>query len=204
MPIVVVRFPKVKSAPNSRSRQCPYCSSTIIQSWGQMTKEVRNSQAQEITIYRFRCCKCGRLSRSYPEGVDRSLFSQRVLHLAALTYAMGLSVKDVTEAFSNLGIDLSRMTIYRAGNEMTLQLNPVGRKKYEQVYLMEKTHTQRDKLRGGVRLIMDLGSGKYVVLGILDEYNPKTVRTWLEPICQNIGAEVYVLETGRLPLMVAE
>lgn len=201
MPIVVIRFPMVENTPNGRSRECPYCGSGIIQSWGQMTKTVRDSQAQEITVYRYRCCKCGRTFRAYPEGVDRSVFSQRMLHLAALTFAMGLSVREVTEVFENLGIPLSRMTIYRAGNEMAERLDPGGKRKYQQIYLMEKTQTQRDRLRGGVRLIIDMSQGKYIVLGILDEYNPKTVQSWLEPVCRYIGAEVYVMETGRLSLI---
>jgi transposase-like protein len=163
-----------------------------------MTKSVRDSNTQEITIYRYRCCKCGRTFRAYPEGVDRSLFSRRMTHLAALTFAMGLSVKEVTDIFNNLGIDLSRMTIYRVGHEMAVQLDPTGQRKYQQVFLLEKSQTQRERLRGGVRLIIDLGSGKYVVLGILDEYNPKTVQGWLEPVCRGIGAEVYVMDTGKL------
>lgn len=204
MSIVVLRFPNVETSPNGRSRQCPYCGSTIIQSWGQIAKLVRDSAAQEITIHRYRCCKCGRTFRSYPVGVDRSLLSQRMHHLAALTFALGLSVKEVSEVFTALGINLSRMTIYRDGRDMANRLDPSGQRKYRQVFLMEKTHTQRERLRGGVRLIIDLGQGKYVVLGILDEYNPRTVQVWLEPVCREIGAEVSVVETGKLQARVSQ
>ncbi|HEX9014154.1 MAG TPA: hypothetical protein VF813_11575 [Anaerolineaceae bacterium] len=169
-----------------------------------MAKTLRDSHEQEIIIHRYRCCKCGRTFRSYPEGVDRSLLSQRVHHLAALTFAMGLSVKEVTEVFTNLGINLSRMTVYRDGRDMAMRLDPLGRRKYQQVFLMEKTHTQRERLRGGVRLIIDLGQGNYVVLGILDEYNPRSVQGWLEPVCRDIGAEVYVVDTGKLQVHVQQ
>jgi DNA-directed RNA polymerase subunit RPC12/RpoP len=204
MSLLVLRFPNVETAPNGRSRQCPYCGSAIIQSWGQIAKMVRDSAAQEITIHRYRCCKCGRTFRTYPEGVDRSLLSLRMHNLAALTFAMGLSVKDVTEVFSALGINLSRMTIYRDGHDMANRLDPDGQRKYNQVFLMEKSHTQRERLRGGVRLIIDLGQGNYVVLGILDEYNPRAVQGWLEPVCREIGAEVSIVETGKLNARVSQ
>ncbi len=198
MAIVVVRFPHVASAPSGKSRQCPHCGSAILQNWGQTSRPVRDADMREITIYRFRCCNCGRTFRLYPDGADRSTISQRMLNLAALTFAIGLSVKEVGDLFDNLGVTLSRMTIYRAGHQMVDRLGYSGGRKYQEVYLMEKTHTQRDKLRGGVRLIMDVGRGKYVVLGILDEYNPHTVQNWLQPVCHDIGAEVYVLDTGKL------
>lgn len=203
MAIVVVRFPHVEAAPHGRSRQCPHCGSNILQNWGQTSRPVRDADAQEITIYRFRCCKCGRTFRTYPEGTDRSNISQRMLNLAALTFAIGLSVKEVGDIFDNLGVTLSRMTIYRAGHQMVDRLGYSGGRKYQEVYLMEKTQTQRERLRAGVRLIMDVGRGKYVVLGILDEYNPHTVQNWLQPVCRDIGAEVYVMDTGKLQQQVS-
>jgi len=198
MSIVLLRFPSVETAPNNRSRQCPYCESKIIQSWGQQSKTIRDSEAQEIVIHRYRCCNCGRTFRTYPEGVDRSLLSQRMHNLAALTFAMGLSVKQVTEAFSKLGINMSRMTVYRDGREMAGRLDQQGVRQYKQIYLMERTQITHDWLRAGVRLIIDVGPGQYLVLGILDEYNPRAVQHWLEPVCRDIGAQVTVMETGRL------
>jgi len=172
-----------------------------VQSWGQQAKSVRDSQAQEIIIHRYRCCNCGRTFRTYPEGIDRSVLSQRMHHLAALTFAIGLSVKQVSEVFSGLGINLSRMTIYRDGREMACRLDQQGMAKFKQVYVMERAHLVPGGKRTGVRLVIDLGPGRYVVIGILDEYNPRTVQTWLEPVCRDIGAQVSVLETGRLNLL---
>ena len=48
------------------------------------------------------------------------------------------------------------------------------------------------------RLVIDLGPGRHIVLGILDEYNPRAVAGWLEPICAEIGAQVYTMDTGKL------
>ncbi|HEY9088929.1 MAG TPA: hypothetical protein VIO36_12225 [Anaerolineaceae bacterium] len=204
MSIVLLRFPGVETTPNGKSRRCPYCDSTIIQSWGQQFKSVRDSQTQEIIIHRYRCCTCGRTFRTYPEGIDRSLLSQRMHNLAALTFAMGLSVRQVSEAFANLGINMSRMTIYRDGREMALKFNQQGMSKYKQIYLMERTHITQDKLRAGVRLVIDLGPGRHIVLGILDEYNPRAVAGWLEPICAEIGAQVYTMDTGKLSSISAD
>lgn len=198
MSIVLLRFPGVETAPNNRSRQCPYCESKIIQSWGQQYKSIRDSEAMEIVIHRYRCCNCGRTFRTYPEGADRSLLSQRMHNLAALTFAMGLSVKQVSEAFSNLGINMSRMTIYRDGREMAGRLDQQGVRRFKQIFLMQHNQISHEWLRAGVRLVIDIGPGRYLVLGILDEYNPRAVQGWLEPVCRDIGAQVSVMETGRL------
>lgn len=198
MSIVFLRFPNVQSAPNRRTRRCPYCDSAIVQSWGQQAKTVRDSQAQEITIHRYRCCACGRTFRTYPDGIDRSLLSQRMHHLAALTIAMGLSVRQVCEVFSGLGISMSRMTIYRDGREMALRLGLDGERRFKQVYIIEAAQIIPGGVRAGVRLVIDLGPGRVVALGILDEFNPHAVHGWLEPLCREIGAQVTVIETGRL------
>ncbi len=198
MAIVFLRFPNLQSTPNRQTRRCPYCGSVIVQSWGQQAKTVRDSQAQEITIHRYRCCNCNRTFRAYPEGIDRSLLSQRMHHLAALTVAMGLSVRQVSEVFSDMGISMSRMTIYRDGREMALRLGLDGERRFKQIFIMEPAQIIPGGARAGVRLVIDLGPGRMLALGILDEFNPHAVHGWLEPLCQEIGAQVTILETGRL------
>ena len=47
-------------------------------------------------------------------------------------------------------------------------------------------------------MVIDLGHGKPLVLGVLDEHNPRVVHSWLEPIVSEIDVQVSLLETGYL------
>jgi hypothetical protein len=198
MPIVVLHFPTIEEPSQGRKRRCPYCEGDMLQSWGKVSKLVRDSHHQKIILHRFRCCQCGHTFRDYPQGVDHSFLSTRMQNLAALTFALGLSVKQVGEAFASLGLSLSDMTIYRHGREMVTRLDPSGRRKYEFVYLMQNCPTPSECPPTGVVLQINLGPGETIVLNILDEYNPRIVQRWLEPVCREMGVEISLLEPDHL------
>lgn len=198
MPVVVLNFPAIEEPSQGHKRRCPYCEGDMLQGWGKVSKSVRDSQNQKITFHRFRCCQCGHTFRDYPQGVDRSFFSTRMQNLAALTFALGLSVKQVSAAFTSLGLKLSDMTIYRHGRVMVNRLHPHGRRKYEYVSLMQNCPTPSESLQTGVVLQINLDPGKTIVLNILDEYNPRNVQRWLEPVCREMGIEISLLEPDHL------
>jgi hypothetical protein len=37
-----------------------------------VNKAVRDTRARKIRVYRYRCCRCKRTFRHYPEGVTRA------------------------------------------------------------------------------------------------------------------------------------
>jgi hypothetical protein len=47
---------------------------------------------------------------------------------------------------------------------------------------------------------VDFGVGKYTILGTLNEYNPVSVKAWLEPLIQDTNIRVMELGTGKLDL----
>lgn len=199
MPIVLLHLPELNTEYSDRPRHCPYCGSQILQRWGRVAKTVRDKEEDITEILRYRCGDCERTFRFYPEGIDRSEQTLRIRQLAALAWAMGLSVRDVVEVFDELGVNLSRMTVWREGKEMAERLRSDGKtaslmKRYtiDPVYL----HNVSSKL--GVVIAIDLGGGKSVVLGTLDEHDPRLVKAWLEVLVSDLNIEVSVLGTSKL------
>lgn len=45
-----------------------------------------------------------------------------------------------------------------------------------------------------VLVAVDLGEGKPVGIGYVDEYNPQAVRRWLEPLVKRLGVSVIVTD----------
>ena len=110
-----VRFtlPQVKDYPDSRPSACPHCRSVFLNRHGKVTKRVTDLYISEVSVIRYRCTDCLRTFRHYPEGVDRHDQSLRLRGLAALGWALGLSLRSVSHLLAALGCRLSRMSVWR-------------------------------------------------------------------------------------------
>ena len=47
-------------------------------------------------------------------------------------------------------------------------------------------------------IIIDPGYGNPVVLGALDEYDPRKVKIWLKPLLEEVDIEISLMETDYL------
>ena len=113
MPRVRFTLPQVKLYPDTRPSACPHCGSVYLNRHGPVTKPISDLYVDEVKAHRYRCCNCGRTFRHYPQGVDRHNQSHRLRGLAALSWALGLSLRSVSYLFGALGCDLSRMSVWR-------------------------------------------------------------------------------------------
>jgi transposase len=198
MPIVLLRLPKTEMNIDSRPRHCPYCGSPILQGWGKVPRTVRDKHEHTTEIPRYRCSECERTFRFYPTGVDRSEQTQRIKQLAALAWAMGLSVRDVVEVMDDLGVNLSRMTVWREGRALAERFDKQGKTGSLKRYSIDPIYIHKISTRLGVVVAIDLGDGRSVVLGTLNEHNPKIVRDWLEGLVADLEIDVSIMETSRL------
>ncbi len=198
MPVVLLRFPELVDGPDERPRQCPHCSSQILQRWGRVARKIQDTDGCEVEMYRYRCGMCGRTFRGYPRGVDQNNWTVRLRYLAALAWVLGLSSREVAGFFQNLGIDLSHVTIWRYGQEMLAEDDDPQSACRTRKYTLDKTFIRHVSPRLGVVILVDLGNGHYQVLGTVDEYNPREVKSWLEPMLRDTDIQVSCLETGVL------
>src|SRR5512140_917306 len=113
MSIVILQLPEVKTSRADRPSKCPYCGGDIFQRWGQIHKPLRDTQIKAVQVYRYRCNRCRRTFRHYPEGVDRASQSLRLRQLASLSWVLGLSYRGVVGVFAAFGVELARMSAWR-------------------------------------------------------------------------------------------
>lgn len=200
MPVVVVRLPDSKVNPDERPERCPYCHSQVLQGWGQAPRSIQDVQPTPAEIHRYRCSNCGRTFRHYPKGVDRNAQSLRVRKLAALAWVMGISSRDVVDLFRALGIELNRMTVWREGRELARELQERTPQDLWKKYTLDPVYLPGVSPRFGVVLVLDVGLDKRLVLGTMDEYNPRNVKAWLEQLAPGFDFQVSVVTTDFLSL----
>jgi hypothetical protein len=82
---------------------------------GTLTKPVRDLHLQQIAAQRYPYSHCRHTFHVYPDGVDRATQTLRLRHLAALTWALGLSTRAVIAIFAAFGLDVSRKKVWRDG-----------------------------------------------------------------------------------------
>jgi DNA-directed RNA polymerase subunit RPC12/RpoP len=196
MPIVKLRLPEIEKHQDDRPQRCPYCNSPVLQRWGRISKSVTDKGEQVTGGYRYRCCECQRTFRGYPAEVDRSNQSKRIRRLAAIAIALGMSSREAADLFAKLGITLSHTTIWRDGRELRAQFN--GHTKKLKRYTLDTNYIHRISNKLGVVIVLELWQGEYRVLGTVDEYNPRTVKSWLESMVKGFNIEVSLHGTGVL------
>jgi DNA-directed RNA polymerase subunit RPC12/RpoP len=211
MPLLWLKLPEVEmnsQEADQRPQNCPYCDSQILQRWGRIKKTVRDAQEEDLVLYRYRCMDCERTFRHYPEGVDRSDQSPRIRQIAGLAWTMGLSTRDVVAALNKVGVHMSRMSVWREGQNVAANFiqdddeSKNNGDKYDfykpRKYAVDRKYIHRLSTKFGVVVAMDAGNGKKVVLGTLDEFNPWKVKSWMESLVSDVEVEISIMETGTL------
>ena len=198
MPVIVLHLPNLETKTGNRPSKCPKCGSQVLQSWGKSERQINDITREHTEVHRYRCCDCGHTFRHYPEGISRAIQSLRLRQLAALAWAIGLSSREVSEAFEKLGVSLSRMTVWREGQVLAeyLKKNNLAEAMRKYNISVEYIHGVSTKL--GVVVAVDMGEEKRVALGTLDEYNPRQVQAWLEGLVQESGVQISLVRTDYL------
>ena len=198
MPIIVLRLPELQANKEGRPSQCPYCGSEVFQRWGASSKTIQDTNQEISEFYRYRCNACGRTFRNYPPGVDHTKLTLRVRKMAALAWALGVSARKVVSIFAEYGIELSHMVVWRDGNELINKINDTSSPDRPSRYWIDKLFL-KNKGRGiGTSIVLDLGEGKTVILGKIDEVNPRIVLDWLAPFIKDLDVEVAQFGTDVL------
>jgi transposase-like protein len=165
-----------------------------MQRWGGQEKRLRDPQIKKVVVYRYRCCRCRHTFREYPVGVDQAQQSQRLRKLAAVCWALGLSYRGVEGVFGAFGVGIDHMTAWRDVGEGAAQLRKQRLAKPVRVIGLDGAYVRG---MGGVQPVLvavDLGEGQPVAVGYVDEYNPRAVRRFLEPLVQQLGVSVIVTD----------
>ena len=194
MSIVTLRLPEVKYCQEIRPHQCAYCQGETFQRWGGAGKRVRDPRMGEVWVYRYRCCRCRRTFRHYPEGIDRASQTERMRALAAIGWTLGMSYRGLSGFLAGFGIRLGRMSIWRDVQEHARQLEKERYWKPVRVLGVDGAYVRGWGKTQPVLVAVDMGTGQPVTVGYVDEKDPQAVKGFLQPLMQRLGVSVIVTD----------
>jgi len=194
MSIVILKLPEVKRKTEERPKGCSYCNGETFQRWGEVKKPVRDAFIRKVSVYRYRCCRCGHTFRHYPEGITQADQTQRLWIFAVICWRMGLSYRGVSTILSGLKVGICPMTVWRDAQEQEEQLRKRNTWKPVRVLGVDGAYVLGWGEKRPVLVAVDLGAGEPVTVGYVNEHDPQAVRRWLEPIVQQMGVSVIVTD----------
>lgn len=204
MSIVTLSLPEVKRKTEIRPQKCPRCQGETFQRWGNTKKRVKDNRKRTVTVYRYRCCHCRRTFRNYPQGVDRATQTLRMRKLAVILWVLGLSLRGVCVALSAFGVQLSHMSVWRDIQEHAELTRKRLSRQTVRVLGVDGLYPLGWGKKQPVIVAVDLGTGRPVMVGQVDEANPQAVRRFLEPLVKDLGVSVIVSDDLNSYRKVAE
>ena len=194
-------LPKVNPAQRVEPTACVYtnCRGTHFRLHQPVTKALRDTRHSCVEAHRYQCLRCRRTFRVYPEGVTKAQTSQRVKGLAVMLYVLGLSYGAVSLALEAIGVSLSKTQVYKTVQETAKRVPGLKR---EQVFEGIKTAALGSDLTSvkckgkwlPLGITVDAISGLALSIDALSGEDMQTLKEWVEPIAQQVGAQVLVTD----------
>jgi transposase-like protein len=194
-----VYIPKVEPTVMNAPDVCPYpdCDGRHFKVHQQhCDKPLRDTKCSQVNAMRRECLRCGHTHRVYPKGVSKAHHSDRLKGLATLFYLLGLSYGGVEDALVALECPLSKTTVYR-------DVQAAGKKvrKLRQAWLQQQagkvrvvggdpTHVRCSGEDVVVGVVVDDERGITLDIALLENEQTETLKEWLLPMLELVGAEV--------------
>ena len=151
-----------------------------------MKKAIKDLYISRVTVVRHRCVDCGRTFRRYPEGVDRHIQSKRLRALSALSWALGLSHRSVSDLLTALA--LSRMSSWR-----DVQEAGVGAMRARvEVLGVDETVVKLKGEKAVVGFVMDAERGRLLGIDLLVKRDRSGFTEWLSGYVDKFGVKAIV------------
>jgi len=194
-----VCIPKVEPTVMEAPDVCPYpdCEGRCFKIHQQhCNKPLRDIKYSQVNVLRRECLRCKRTHRVYPKGVSGAHHSDRLKGLAILFYMLGLSYGGVEDVLVALECPLGKSTIYR-----DVQAAGEGARQLRQAWLQRQAGKVRvvggdlTRVRCGgedvvVGVVVDDERGITLDIVLLENEQTETLKTWLLPMLELVGAEV--------------
>lgn len=192
-------LPRVDPLVVTAPVRCPHCGGTYLRLHQVVSKPLRDTVYPQVKAYRYQCLRCQRTWRVYPQGVSGSCTSQRVTGLAILLYLLGLSYGATSLALEALGVYMCKTSVYdavQAAAERVAGMRQGG------VFAGIRTPA----LGGDVTTVRCAGqwlplglsvddtTGLVLTVDSLPGEDTETLRAWLTPIAESVGARVLITD----------
>lgn len=163
-------------------------------------KSVRDTQLEQVEVYRRKCLLCGETHRVYPQGVSNAQQTDRLKGVSILLYVLGISYRGVEDFLTALGLFVSYSAVYRnvqAAGEQVGQLKKAwfgeGKRKIK-VVGGDLSYLQCKGEKVVVALAIDAQEGILLDIEVLDNEETKTLQAWLQPLLKLVDAEVLITD----------
>lgn len=191
-PVLPDRYPALETCPY------PGCGGQHFQHWQSVAKPLRDTQLVEVVAHRYRCVRCGRTFRRYPQGVSHDQTSARLKGVAVMFYVLGMSYGAASTALGALGWPLSKVAVYYAVQEagaavVGLRREAMARGGGHVVALgadLTSVRCAGQWLTVGVSV--DAVLGTVLSLDLLPNGEAATLSAWVQDLASVLGAELLV------------
>jgi len=185
---IVLQLPRVERKKLSRPSQCPYCKGETFQSWGRVSRRIKDTKVRQVTVLRYKCTSCKRTFRDYPTGVIAAQQSERLKKLCVIMWSLGLSHRSMMLILSVFGVSLSHMSGWRDVQAEGERLHRKLKWKPARIVGVDGAWVIGKRIMVAVAL----GDGQLLSLAKIDEKEKSAVAAWLRALKQrhNIGAIV--------------
>lgn len=194
-------LPRVVVTEFELPTECPYdkCRGRHFEFHQEVAKPVRDTMYEAVTARRYRCLRCKRTFRVYPQGITHDQTSQRVKGLAVMLYLLGLSYGAVSLALEGLGVTLSKTSVYVAVQAAAAKV--AGMKRREVFADIRTPALGSDvtsvKCKGEwllLGLTVDDTTGLVLTVDRLSAEDADTLRDWLAPIAEAVDAKLLITD----------
>lgn len=197
-----VRIPTVKPTVMRPPAECPYedCDSPWFKPHQQhCDKAVRDTQYEQVEALRRECVSCGRTHRVYPQGVSQAQQTDRLKGLSVLLYLLGISYRGVEDLLTAIGLYVSHATVWRnvqAAGEKARRLRQAWLARIGRVRVVggDLTYVRCKGKEVVVGLVVDAQQDITLDIQVLDNQQTDTLKAWLLPLIELVGAEELITD----------
>jgi len=177
--------------------------------WQEVPKKVRDSEYEEVTARRYKCLQCGRRFRVYPQGVLAGQVWQRVKGMGVMLYLLGLSYGAVELMLAALGVYLSKSSIYRSVQAAAAAVPGMKRSELVQGYRTRALGADLTSVKCNgnwlpIGVVVDPLNGLVLSIDHLEGEDAQTLKAWIEPIADQVGAQTLVTDDADAFKQVAD
>lgn len=204
-------LPRVEPGEVQMPTICPYddCEGRHFRHHQAVKKPLKDTQYDSVTAHRYECLRCRRTFRLYPQGVTQAQTSQRVKGLAVMLYLLGLSYGATSLALEALGAYMCKSSIYEA---VQAAAEKVPGMKRREVFRGLRTPALGGDLTSvkchgewlPLGLAVDDLTGLVLTVDRLAAEDAETLKEWLQPVADEVGAELLVTDDADALKTVAD
>ena len=182
-------LPQVEPSELNKPAVCPDkdCQGRHFEHHQEVDKPLKDTEYEVVVAHRYRCLRCQRTFRVYPQGVTQAQTSQRVKGLGVMLYVLGLSYGATSLALEALGVYMCKSSVYVAVQAAAEKVPDLKR---NEVFAGIRTPAMGSDVTSAkcngewlqLGLTVDDTTGLALTVDELPAEDAETLKEWLEPI----------------------